>query len=48
MMNLAADFEFHVAVNDHHNLVGVVFEVLPSLARWIGPDSEAEAPLRPI
>lgn len=37
MMNLAADLEFNIAIDDHHDFIRGVNEILPALAGRVRP-----------
>ena len=47
MIDLSADFEFYVAIDNHHDLIRRVNEILPSLPRRVGPEAATETAFSP-
>ena len=47
MIDLSADFEFYIAIDNHHDLIGRVNEILPALPRRVGPEAATETAFGP-
>jgi hypothetical protein len=46
--DLCSDFEFNIALQDHHHFVDGMSVIFPGLAGRIGPDVAAEAARAPV
>ena len=47
MIDLSADFEFYIAIDNHHDLVGCVNKIFPTLTGWVGPEAATETAFGP-
>ena len=47
-MRFAVDLEFHLPLDDHDELVGVVYEIRPDLARGVHPEAAGKAAAAPV
>ena len=41
-LSTRAKFEFYIAIDNHHDVVGSVDEILPTLAGRVGPEAATE------
>jgi hypothetical protein len=47
-VKLTLDLELDFAIDDHYELVGIMYVVVPDLSRWIDPEPAREAALAPV